>query len=108
MAMSVEMAAAQLDAKIAEAETGNVDAYYDLGIAFSMGHYGVSVDLVAAHKWFNLSAIAGNRRAREDRAEVAADMSPAEVAEAQRQARAWLAEVPLVAAAVSGDMQLAA
>jgi uncharacterized protein len=108
MAMSMESATAQLNAKIAAAEAGDIDAYYDLGIVFSMGHYGVPVDLIAAHKWFNLSAIAGNRNARDDRAEVAADMSPAEIAEAQRQARAWLAEVPLVRAAVSGAMQLAA
>lgn len=107
MAMSMEMAATQLDAKIAEAAVGNVDAYYELGIAFAMGHYGRAVNLIAAHKWFNLAAIAGNRQAREDRAEVAADMSPAEIAEAQRQARAWLADVSPVAA-VPERMPLAA
>ena len=47
-------------------------------------------DLVSAHKWFNLAAMKGNKDAIELRQEIAANMSPAEIAAAQRAARAWL------------------
>ncbi len=50
----------------------------------------MSVDLVEAHKWFNLSALNGSERAQMCRAEIAGDMTAREIAEAQRQARAWL------------------
>ena len=66
------------------------ERYYELGVDHSVGRHGVEVDLVEAHKWFNLAALSGDRRAQEDRAEVAAEMSAWEIAEAQRQARAWL------------------
>lgn len=72
--------------------------YYELGVDHSVGRRGVEIDLIEAHKWFNLAALSGDRRAQEDRAEVAAEMSAWEIAEAQRQARAWLAGgLPLAA-----------
>lgn len=71
------------------AERGHVDALYNLGLLYSTGQ-GVPVDYVTAHKWFNLAAMKGNSQARECRAELALDMSPSEIAEAQRQAREWL------------------
>lgn len=70
---------------------GTSGTYYELGVDYSVGQHGVEVDLVEAHKWFNLAALSGDRRAQADRAEVAAEMSAWEIAEAQRQARAWLA-----------------
>jgi hypothetical protein len=48
------------------------------------------IDMVAAHKWFNLAALRGSRDAVRLRNEVAAEMSAAEIAAAQRAARAWL------------------
>ena len=48
-------------------------------------------DLVSAHKWFNLAAMRGNRQAARLRHEIAAEMSPAEIAAAQRAAREWVA-----------------
>lgn len=48
-------------------------------------------DLITAHKWFNLAAMQGNVEARAYRAELAKEMSPDEVAEAQRLAREYLA-----------------
>lgn len=72
------------------AEGGNQDALYNLGLMYSTGH-GVETDLVTAHKWFNLAAMKGSDAARSCRAELAAEMSPAEIAEAQRKAREWLA-----------------
>lgn len=78
-----------VDERIAEAERGRPDALYDLGLLFSTGQ-GVELNLVEAHKWFNLAAQRGVQRANIDRAELARDMSPREIAEAQRQAREWL------------------
>ncbi|MDO8287915.1 MAG: hypothetical protein Q7T44_01725 [Parvibaculum sp.] len=72
------------------AEGGKSDALYDLGLIYSTGR-GVEVDLVTAHKWFNLAAVRGSEPARHYRTELAREMNPAEVAEAQRQAREWLA-----------------
>lgn len=75
--------------RMAAAEAGRADALYDLGLLYATGQ-GVDIDLVEAHKWFNLASVRGIRRALIDRAELARDMSPSEVAEAQRQAREWL------------------
>ena len=52
----------------------------------------VPVDLVAAHKWFNLAAMHGDAVAVRLRREIAAEMSPSEIAAAQRAARNWRAE----------------
>ena len=50
----------------------------------------VPIDLIAAHKWFNLAAMHGDHVAVRLRREIAAEMSPSEVAAAQRAARDWL------------------
>lgn len=65
---------------------------YRLGLEASTGGEAGDFDLVTAHKWFNLAAMQGNLEARAYRAELANEMSSEEVAEAQRQARAYLAE----------------
>ena len=75
---------------MAEAANGDGDACYELGMVYSTGSGGVDIDLVQAHKWFNLAALAGNVRGHESRAEIAWDMTAREIAEAQRQARDWL------------------
>ncbi|HXI86364.1 MAG TPA: hypothetical protein VNH64_02815 [Parvularculaceae bacterium] len=63
---------------------------YRLGLAAStLGEDG-AFDLVTAHKWFNLAAMQGNIEARAYRAELAKEMTPEEVAEAQRLAREYL------------------
>ena len=90
MASSLHSAQFLIDSRIRDASEGDADACYDLGIAYSSGSGGVEVDLIAAHKWFNLAALAGNERGQECRAEIAWDMSAREIAEAQRQARALL------------------
>jgi TPR repeat protein len=72
-----------------EARKGRVDALYNLGLAYSTGQ-GVTVDYVAAHKWFNLAAMKGVNEARGWRAQISEEMSAAQIAEAQRQAREWL------------------
>lgn len=69
---------------------GGADALFELGLMYSSGR-DVDVDLVEAHKWFNLAALRGNVAARQYRAEVASELSRAEIAQAQRRAREWLA-----------------
>ena len=65
------------------------ETLFHLGLRYCTGHE-VPRDLVEAHKWFNLAAMSGDVRAREYRGEISREMSPAEIAEAQRQARSWL------------------
>ena len=78
-----------IELKLEEALSGDADAYYDLGLSYSIGR-GVAQDYIEAHKWFNLAVNNGNGFAEADRAEVAEDMSYQEIAEAQRKAREWI------------------
>ena len=90
-AISQKSAEFLIRSRLADAEAGNVDALFELGVAYSTGRGGVSVDLIEAHKWFNLAALNGSTRGQECRAEISVEMTAREIAEAQRQARAWLA-----------------
>ena len=90
MGHSLKSADFLMASRIADATRGDVEALFDLGMAYSAGAGGIDVDLVEAHKWFNLAAVSGSARAQECRAEIAEDMTAREIAEAQRQARAWL------------------
>jgi TPR repeat protein len=90
-AISQKSAEFLIRSRLADAEAGNVDALFELGIAYSTGRGGVTVDLIEAHKWFNLAALSGCTRGQECRAEISLEMTAREIAEAQRQARAWLA-----------------
>ncbi|MEH3105848.1 MAG: hypothetical protein PGN09_00765 [Sphingomonas fennica] len=76
-----------LERRLLLAEAGDPDACYDLGMACSTGSGGVAIDLIAAHCWFNLAALAGHAAAADCRTEVAFDMTAREVVAAQRQAR---------------------
>lgn len=87
-----------IEQRLTDARRGSAEACYGLGVDYSVGRHGADIDLIEAHKWFNLAAMSGDRRALADRAEVAAEMSAWEIAEAQRQARAWRAgAMPLAA-----------
>lgn len=90
MADSYENADFLLESRLAAAARGAANALYDLGVAFSTGSDGVAADLIEAHKWFNLAALNGSERAMLCRADISDDMTAREIAEAQRQARAWL------------------
>ncbi len=85
----------QADLAIAEclvaATNGNTDACYDLGVAYSTGSQGLACDLIEAHKWFNLAAVAGHSEAAQCRADISSEMTVREISEAQRRARQWLA-----------------
>jgi hypothetical protein len=65
------------------------DVLFERGLYWASGRSGV-VNLVAAHKWFNLAAVKGHTDAIPLRREVAQLMSDAEIATAQREARAWM------------------
>jgi hypothetical protein len=71
-------------------QIGAADTLMALGLMYCTGR-DTRVDLVQAHKWFNLAAQRGNPEARRYRQEIAVDMSKAEIARAQKLAREWLA-----------------
>ena len=75
------------------ADQGYAQAQYNLGILYAMGG-GVAQDYVQAHMWLNLASAQGNDEDRKYREQVAAKMTPAEIAEAQRLAREFKPRVP--------------
>lgn len=78
-----------LDGAISAEAAANGDVLFDLGMLHASGRHG-AVDLIAAHKWFNLAALKGRADAIAMRREVAEMMSDADIAAAQREARAWM------------------
>ena len=78
-----------LDAAMPVAESAIPDVLFERGLYWASGRSGV-VNLVAAHKWFNLAALKGRVDALSLRREVAELMSDVEIAAAQREARAWI------------------
>ena len=78
----------KFDHLLTMADGGDREAQYRLGLHFAT-EAGEEC-IVHAHKWFNIAATAGDTRARAERQEMAELMSAAQIAEAQRQARAWL------------------
>lgn len=90
MGNSLKSATFLMESRLGEAARGDADALYDLGMAYSTGSGGVDIDMIEAHKWFNLAALGGSEEAMMCRADISDDMTAREIAEAQRQARAWL------------------
>jgi hypothetical protein len=78
-----------LETAIAVDATAVPDVLFERGLYWASGRSGV-VNLVAAHKWFNLAALKGRVDAVALRREIAEQMSEAEIAAAQREARAWM------------------
>lgn len=71
---------------------GDEVAAFELAMCYASGS-GIDVDLVQAHRWFNVAAACGYRPALDWRHEIAAELNGREVAEAQKLARATLAGV---------------
>ena len=92
MAISQKSADFLIRSRLADAERGDVEAYYDLGVSYSTGRGGAPVDLIEAHKWFNLAAARAHEEAAHCRADISNEMTAREIAEAQRRARQWLVE----------------
>ena len=78
-----------LDAATAVQANAISDVLFERGLYWASGRSGV-VNLIAAHKWFNLAALKGRADAIAMRREVAEQMSDGETAAAQREARAWM------------------
>src|SRR3954464_3518154 len=79
----------------AELETSPVtaDTIFERGMMYASGRE-VPIDLIAAHKWFNIAATKGHAEAAQLRREVATEMKDAEIGQAQRAARDWLKTHP--------------
>ncbi len=75
------------------AEQGNAVAQNNLGVMYAAGR-GVPQDYVQAHMWFNLAAARGSEAAGGIRDTLATQMTPAQLAKAQRLAREWREKHP--------------
>jgi len=91
MANNFKNAQFLIESRLRAAARGDMRALYDLGMIYSTGSGGGAIDLVEAHKWFNLAAVAGSEEAQHCRAEIAEDMTAREISVAQRAARDWQA-----------------
>jgi hypothetical protein len=69
------------------------EAMFELGMLHASGRE-VAVDLITAHKWFNIAAMKGHAEAARLRREIAGEMQDAEIGQAQRAARDWLKAHP--------------
>jgi uncharacterized protein len=69
----------------------DVERFLQLGMMYSTGE-SVPADMVSAHKWFNIAGMRGSNEAVRLRCEIAGEMSAADIAAAQRAARAWLTQ----------------
>ena len=67
------------------------DELFKMGLLYSTGQGGAPLDYVSAHMLFNLAAMRGSVEAKVYRKELSQEMASEDVAEAQRQARQWLA-----------------
>ena len=70
------------------AEKGDASAQFSLGFMYELGQ-GVPQDYVQAYMWFSLAAAQGTKGAAEWRERLAARMTPAQIAEAQKLASEW-------------------
>lgn len=70
------------------AAQGDALAFAKLGLMYEQGR-GVPQDFIQAHMWYNLSAAHGEKRAIERRDALTKQMTPAQIAEAQRLAKEW-------------------
>ena len=70
------------------AEQSDATAQSNLGVIYYNGR-SVPQDFVIAHMWLNLAAASGDKDAVENRRIIAAKMTPAQLAEAQKLAREW-------------------
>jgi TPR repeat protein len=91
MGNSIKSAQFLAEAHLSRTAYGTADDCFELGMAYSCGTGDLSIDLIEAHKWFNLAALRGSEQGQSMRAEIAEEMTARQIAEAQRQARAMIA-----------------
>jgi TPR repeat protein len=70
------------------ADQGDAEAQDHLALLYYSGQ-GVAQDYVQAHMWFNLAAAQGKADAAKHRDDVAAKMTPGQIAQAKALAAAW-------------------
>jgi TPR repeat protein len=78
------------------AEQGHRESFFYLGVSYQWGR-GVPQNYIQAHKWYNVAAAQDwelpiLEKIAEVRDTLAKDMTPAQLAEAQRLAREWLGQ----------------
>ena len=73
------------------AEQGKARSQFNLGVMYYNGQ-GVIQDNVYAHIWLNIAASEGNETAKEYRDRIATQMTPTQIAEAQKLARECMAK----------------
>jgi TPR repeat protein len=95
-----------LNVELSGQELTDIESCFARGIDYSSGR-DVEVDMIEAHKWFNIAASRGHKDGAQMRREIAALMSDSEIGQAQRAARDWLKARPLPAAVVE-PMRVAA
>jgi TPR repeat protein len=95
------------DVEICAVESYDVESCFARGIDYSSGRE-VEINMVEAHKWFNIAASRGHKEGVQMRREIAALMSDAEIGQAQRAARDWLKLNPLPAMPVQEPLRVAA
>lgn len=89
MVHTVRNARLLIESRMADALQGDPSACFDLGIALTSRPC-TRDERVEAHKWFTLAEQGGYRAAARSSAEIAEEMSAADLAEARRRARTQL------------------
>ena len=75
------------------AAQGEANAQFYLGLLSAFGQGG-PLDLAQAHMWYSLAAGNGHARAALNRNDLAKQMAPAQIAEAQKRVREWKPKTP--------------
>ena len=75
------------------ADQGHANAQFYLGLMSAFGR-GAPLDLVQAHMWYSLAAGNGHARAALHRNDLAKEMKPAQIAEAQKRMKEWKPKSP--------------
>lgn len=73
------------------AARGHRGAQYNLGVIYGNG-IEVEQNMIEAYMWFSIAGAAGDRESRDHRATLAKYMTPVEIADAEKRAKAWTSE----------------
>lgn len=71
------------------AKQGNALAQSNLGFMYDMGK-GVPQDNIQAHKWYSIGTVNGEELAGKNRDDIEINMTPDQIAEAQKSAMEWM------------------
>ena len=82
------------------ADQGHAGAQYNLGWMYANGE-GVLQDNVTAHMWFNIAGANGAEDGRDNREIIERKMTPADISEAQKRARIYMASIEIALTTVT-------